>query len=178
MVVLYDICADVTETTTTGLGSSPGTGADSSINHHNNDNNNKNDNNNNNDKTEDNDSNHQNMRQQCSQKYLEYASDRAADDGYLFIQVLQATTPPYQGTSSSGSSSSSSSRIHPPTEILIPDKFPDEQRPENKFMYRRDLSSHLGSQIPLRYYTSLEMNTPTVAGRRQRTQVTPLASAC
>ena len=143
MVVLYDICIDVSED---DQGSSSRARADSVI-----DNNDHNNNNHHHhsekDKSENKDNHHhQNIRQKCSQQYLDYATDRTADDGYLFVQSVL--------------------HHNPPTELLL-----DEQRANHKFMYRRDLSSHLGSMVPLRYYTSAEINTPTVAGQRQQTQV-------
>ena len=47
----------------------------------------------------------------------------------------------------------------------------DVRQAEEKFLYRFDLSRHLGSATPLRYYSSLDvLGTPTVAGQRKRTQ--------
>ena len=141
MVVLYDICIDVTEDED-DQGATSNARADSVLDN--------NQNNNGKDKFKNKDNHHHhNMRQKCSQQYLDYATDRTADDGYLFVQSVL--------------------RHNPPTELPL-----DEHRPNHKFMYRRDLSSHLGSMVPLRYYTSAEINTPTVAGQRQQTKVTCL----
>ena len=160
MVVLYDICADAEASPSPGAGPGPGMGADGT--------NDNNDSNNDNNKEEiEKERNNHNIRQTCSQKYFDYATDRTVDDGYLFVQATTSTNPSKTEIGLDGR----------PTRVVIDEQTKvviDEQRPQNKFLYRRDLTSHLGSQIPLHYYTSLEFNTLTIAGRQQRTQVIPL----
>jgi hypothetical protein len=71
--------------------------------------------------------------QRCRQAYINYAAERASDDGYVFIQLPQSdgydNIPNEEGFN---------------LEML-----------EHKFLFKHELIRHLGSRRPLVYFTSM-----------------------
>ena len=90
--------------------------------------------------------------QRCVQTYFEYAAERTIDDGYFFVQASTATAA--EGG----------------------EKEVDERRATEKFAGRFEVNAHIGSQVPLRYFTSLERAPPRPLQSASRAATAALTS--